>query len=154
MLKIRPATIADAQVIADCNLALAKESEHRTLDPPILLEGVRGVFQNAARGVYYLAEDNANVLGQLMLTYEWSDWRNGWFWWIQSVYVLPAHRGQRVFTQLYRYVEQRARDSRGVCGLRLYVDHDNVNAQRIYQDLGMCATRYEVLELDFSAVAR
>ena len=140
--------------MADYNLALALESEHRSLDRCILLAGVRALLNHAERGVYYLAEKDGRVVGQLLLTYEWSDWRNGLFWWIQSVYVPPDCRGQHIFTSLYRHVERLARTTPGICGLRLYVDHDNRSAQRIYLALGMRHAHYEVLETDFSAASR
>ena len=146
---IRPAALADAATIADYNAAMARETEHLELDPPRLLSGVRAVLADPSKGFYLVAEEAGRVVGQMMVTFEWSDWRNGVFWWIQSVYVHPEFRGQGVFQQIYRYVEDRAKSDGGVCGLRLYVEKENRNAQRTYERLGMAKTSYDVYEVDF-----
>ncbi len=146
---IRPAALADAETIAAYNAAMARETEHLELDPPRLHSGVRAVLADPSKGFYLVAEQAGRVIGQMMVTFEWSDWRNGVFWWIQSVYVHPEFRGQGVFKQLYRHVEDRARSDGGVCGLRLYVEKENRNAQRTYQRLGMAKTSYDVYEVDF-----
>ena len=146
---IRPAMLADAETIGGYNAAMARETEHLELDPQRLLSGVRAVLADSSKGFYFVAEDGGRVVGQMMVTFEWSDWRNGVFWWIQSVYVQPEFRNRGVFRQLYRHVEDRARTDGGVCGLRLYVEKENRNAQRTYERLGMAKTSYDVYEIDF-----
>src|ERR1700681_4568479 len=129
---VRPATIDDAEFIAKGNAQMALETEGRTLDPTILRAGVRAVFNDPARGFYLIAQIDGQPAGQMMITYEWSDWRNGVFWWIQSVYTVPELRGRGVFKSLYSHVESLARESGGVCGLRLYVEAHNQRAQAAY----------------------
>ncbi|MEX2117712.1 MAG: N-acetyltransferase [Bacteroidota bacterium] len=148
-LLIRPARADDAPLIAQFNALMALETEHRTLDHETLRKGVETVVRESSHGTYYVAEMDEKVVGQLLITYEWSDWRNGVFWWIQSVYVPEEFRGRGVFKALYRHVESMARKQIGVCGLRLYVEHDNQSAIRTYQKLGMEKTPYELYEIDF-----
>src|SRR5689334_11354740 len=123
------ATPADAPTLADFNARLAREAEHKELDPPILRAGVEGALARPAAAQYFVAEADVNgrpqLIGQLMLTYEWSDWRNGNFWWLQSVYVHPDHRRKGAFKSLSKHVEALARSSPHTCALRLYVDCDN-----------------------------
>lgn len=145
-MKIRDATLADLEFIAGANTALAVESENQTLDPALLRPGIRAVLDDPALARYYLAEIDGQVVGQLMTTYEWSDWRNGVFLWIQSVYVLPAHRGAGVFRALFRHLAELARDDPRICGIRLYVDHENERAQAVYARLGMHRSNYSVME--------
>ena len=147
--KIRQATPHDAKVVTEFNALLAEETEHRTLERRLLLRGVRGVLKDRARGIYYLAEIDGEVVGQLMITYEWSDWRNANFWWIQSVYVMKEFRQHGIFRSLYDHVEKLARKRKGVCGLRLYVERENRRAQTTYEKLGMKRTVYEMFEKDF-----
>jgi GNAT superfamily N-acetyltransferase len=146
---IRPATPGDANVIAEYNAAIALETEHLTLDPENLLLGVRAVLADATKGFYIVAVVDGRVVGQTMVTYEWSDWRNGVFWWIQSVYVDAAYRKQKIFTQLHRTVETMAHNAGNVCGIRLYVERGNTRAQAVYKNLGMHPTVYEMYEADF-----
>ena len=146
---IRPATLADAEIIARFNAAIAVETEHLTLDPDRLLLGVRAVLADANKGFYIVAEADGGVVGQLMITHEWSDWRNGMFWWIQSVYVDPAYRNQKIFSHLHRTIEKMAHDDGAVCGIRLYVERANTRAQTVYKNLGMHPTVYEMYETDF-----
>lgn len=148
-ISIRPATPSDALVLAKFNALMAKETENRELDPSLLQAGVESLFQDLSRGLYYVAESGETIVGQLMVTYEWSDWRNGTFWWIQSVYVEQAFRGKGVFKTLYRHIESLAKDRKDVCGLRLYVEHDNSAAKETYESLGMKKTPYEMYEIDF-----
>jgi ribosomal protein S18 acetylase RimI-like enzyme len=119
------------------------------LDRARLLAGVRALLGDPAKGFYLVACAAGRVVGQLMITYEWSDWRNGNFWWVQSVYVLPEDRGRGVFTKLYQDAEERARASGDACGLRLYVEEENARAQRTYAGLGMRPTSYRIYETDF-----
>lgn len=147
-LHIRTAAAADAPVIAAFNLAMARETEHLELDPARLRAGVEAVLADAAKGFYLVAESGGRVVGQLMITFEWSDWRNGNFWWIQSVYVDPEARGLGVYRRLYQHVRGAA-DARGnVCGIRLYVERENVRAQEVYRRQGMSAAPYEMYEVD------
>jgi len=146
---IRDGVTADAPVIAAYNVAMALETENLQLDPDRLLAGVRAVFDDPAKGLYLVAEQDSEVVGQLMITYEWSDWRNGVFWWVQSVYVAPAARGRGVYRSLYQAMLSRARERGDVCGVRLYVEHANETAKRTYARLGMSATVYEMWEEDF-----
>lgn len=148
-ITIRQATEADTLTIADHNAAMAREIEEIELDQERLLSGVRAVVSDAAKGFYVVAEADARVVGQLMITFEWSDWRNGTFWWIQSVYVDPGARGRGVYTRLHEWVSAEAARQRNVCGIRLYVDKSNHNAQRTYRRLGMTPAVYEMYETDF-----
>ena len=146
---IRPATRDDAETIARFNVLMARETEHLELDPGRVLDGVRAVFDEPGRGWYLVAESENRVVGQLMVTYEWSDWRNGVFWWIQSVYVAPEARGQGVYKALYADLLRRAGADGGVCGLRLYVEKENGRAQGVYARSGMRRTAYDLYEADF-----
>ncbi|HUG82853.1 MAG TPA: GNAT family N-acetyltransferase [Bryobacterales bacterium] len=148
-ITIRQATQADALTIADHNAAMAREIEEIELDRERLLRGVRAVVSDAAKGFYVVAEADGRVVGQLMITFEWSDWRNGTFWWIQSVYVDPGARGCGVYTRLHEWVTAEAETQADVCGIRLYVDKSNHNAQRTYRRLGMTAAVYDMYESDF-----
>ncbi|HEX6832622.1 MAG TPA: GNAT family N-acetyltransferase [Rudaea sp.] len=148
-LHLRPATRDDIEILVRFNAAMALETEHKTLRPEVLRPGVTAVFDEPRRGFYLVAERGEEVIGCLMITYEWSDWRNGDWWWFQSVYVAPAHRRGGVFGALYREVERRARATAGVIGLRLYVERDNAAAQRTYAALGMTETAYRLYETEF-----
>jgi ribosomal protein S18 acetylase RimI-like enzyme len=148
-ISLREATASDAAVIAAFNAAMAKETEGITLDPKRLAAGVRAVLDDRSKGFYLVAESDGEVIAQTLITYEWSDWRNGAFWWIQSVYVKPEFRGQGVFTRIYEHVAGLAKERGTVCGLRLYVEHENERAQRTYERLGMRRTVYHMYEADF-----
>jgi len=148
-VSVRNATLADGPVIAKFNALMAQETEHRTLDHALLRSGVEAVLRDRTKGMYYVAEMNGMVVGQLMITYEWSDWRNGTFWWIQSVYVREEYRGKGVFKALFRFIEQAAKSRKDVCGLRLYVERDNERAKGTYERSGLKKTPYELFEIDF-----
>jgi GNAT superfamily N-acetyltransferase len=150
---IRDARDGDTDVLVEFNRAMALETEHKVLDPEVLGRGVRGVFERPSRGFYLVAEQQREVIGGLLVTTEWSDWRCGDWWWIQSVYVRPAHRGHGVFAGLYAEVERRARSAAAI-GLRLYVERDNHRAQRTYASLGMQQTAYRLFESEFAAPPR
>jgi GNAT superfamily N-acetyltransferase len=143
---VRQAAPADAAVVAEYNRRLAWETEDKVLDPAQLQPGVDAVLADANRGVYFVAEDGGEVVGQLAITYEWSDWRNGWFWWIQSVYVREDRRQAGVFRLLYEHVAALAKERGDVIGLRLYVEANNERAQRTYQRLGMEVIPYKILQ--------
>jgi GNAT superfamily N-acetyltransferase len=143
---IRRATPADAAVVVEFNRLLAQESEGKALDPVTLVPGVRAALEDPRKALYFLAEEGGQVLGQLGVTFEWSDWRNGWFWWIQSVYVRPEARRRGVFRALFDQVRRLAAADPEVIGLRLYVENANKAAQQTYQQMGMRAAGYFVLE--------
>lgn len=128
---------------------MALETESRRLNPQRVLKGVTALLSDPAKGTYYVAEAGGKIIGQLLITYEWSDWRNGTFWWIQSVFVTPQHRGCGVFKALHAHIEQLARRHQDVCGVRLYVDAHNTKAKEVYARLGLKATHYELWETDF-----
>jgi ribosomal protein S18 acetylase RimI-like enzyme len=148
-MQIRPAAAADLDALAAYNAAMALETEHLELDLERLRAGVKAVLDDAAKGFYLVAEEAGEVAGQLLITYEWSDWRNGVFWWIQSVYVRPESRGRGVYSTLYSDAVRRAREAGNVCGLRLYVERENRRAQAAYRKLGMNPAVYEMYETDF-----
>ena len=146
---IRPASTTDAPIVADFNARLADETEGIRLDPEILRAGVEAVLADPAKGLYWIAETNGEVVGQLMITLEWSDWRNGYFWWIQSVYVRTDCRGHGIFKALYEFIRTEAARRTDVCGLRLYVEQHNARARRTYERLGMRLTGYQLYEAEF-----
>lgn len=149
---IRDATPADVDFIVDANAAMALETEGRALDRDVLVRGVAGVFADPRRGFYLVAERDGAAVGCLLVTREWSDWRNGEWWWIQSVYVRPAARRGGVFRALHAEAGRRARDADGAVGLRLYVENDNSPAQATYAALGMRDAHYRVFEQGFDDV--
>jgi GNAT superfamily N-acetyltransferase len=152
MVHVRPSTPADLDVIVAFNLRMAEESERLRLDPAILREGVRAVLETRAPGRYWAAERDGRVVGQLLITYEWSDWRNGMVWWIQSVYVAPEARRSGVFQALFAKVRQEALAA-GAAGLRLYVDATNGLAQGVYAAVGMRGGHYSVFEDMFTELS-
>jgi ribosomal protein S18 acetylase RimI-like enzyme len=146
MLTIRRATPADAETIALFNEAMAVETEGKTLDPATIRAGVRALLVRPDLGFYLVAEEGGSFVGQLMITFEWSDWRDGLFWWIQSVYVPREHRGRGVYRTLHTRVREMAGEAGGVCGLRLYVEKENAIAQETYRRMGMHETHYRLFE--------
>ena len=145
-LVLRRAVPADAPVIVEYNRRLAEETEGKALDLRVLAAGVAAGLADPLKARYFVAEEDSQVVGQLMLTTEWSDWRNGWVWWIQSVYVRPDARRRGVFRALFEHVLAEARGEPDVVGLRLYVEQDNGSAQQTYARLGMDRTAYLVFE--------
>jgi len=143
---IRAARRDDAAAIARFNAAMAAETESITLDAATLRAGVEAVLDDPRHGFYLVAEVGGTVVACLMITYEWSDWRNGVVWWIQSVYVLPGARKQGVYAGLYRYIQELAQRDDHVRGIRLYVDRRNAPAQQVYARLGMNGEHYQVFE--------
>ena len=144
----RYAKLPDAGTIAQFNAAMALETEGVELDRERVNAGVESLLRDDTKGFYLIAEQGGNAVGQMMITYEWSDWRNGTFWWIQSVYVRPETRRTGVYRGLYTRAVDLAKE-RGACGLRLYVDRENTGARQTYEDLGMSRTVYEMYEVDF-----
>jgi ribosomal protein S18 acetylase RimI-like enzyme len=145
-LSIRKAEPRDADVIARFNAAMALETEGKVLLPERIVPGVQRLLAEPSLGFYVVAEQAGSVVGCLMITNEWSDWRNGLFWWIQSVYIVPAARRQGVYRALYDFVRDMARADPGICGFRLYVEKENTAAQRTYASLGMAPTDYLIYE--------
>jgi ribosomal protein S18 acetylase RimI-like enzyme len=145
-VQIRRAHAADAEVIAAFNAAMALETEGKRLLPEVVGRGVRRLLAEPALGFYVVAEAQGEVVAALMVTTEWSDWRDGRFWWLQSVYVRPAWRRRGVFRALYAHVTAAAAAEPDVCGFRLYVERENRAAQATYRALGMHETDYLLLE--------
>jgi GNAT superfamily N-acetyltransferase len=145
-LLYRQAAPADAPAIVEFQLAMARETEDLALDSAICTRGVAAVFADEAKGRYFVAEIAGRVVASLLITYEWSDWRDGVVWWIQSVYVRPDARGQRVYAGLYAHVKQFVEADAGIRGIRLYVDKRNTRAQTVYARLGMDGDHYQVFE--------
>jgi GNAT superfamily N-acetyltransferase len=158
---IRAAQLDDAETLAAFNEAMAWETEHKRLDPATIRAGVRAVLSDATKGRYFVAESMTacgvagdqsapGVIGQVMHTREWSDWRNGDIWWLQSVYVHPDHRGRGVFRALLQEVLSEAHSTPGIVGVRLYVERENHAARTVYSRLGFANAGYDVLEQMFS----
>jgi GNAT superfamily N-acetyltransferase len=152
-LTIRDASRADAALIAGFNSAMALETEDRVLDPNLIDPGVAAALADSNKGQYWIAEMAGRPIGQIMITYEWSDWRNGFMWWIQSVYVAPEARRAGVFSALYKHIEALARNDPQSCGIRLYVERDNKRAQDTYLAVGMVDPGYLVMETDFRSTS-
>jgi len=142
---VRAAVMADLEALVAGNAALAEESERIRLDIDTLRQGILALLESRAPGRYFVAEENGRLVGQLLTTYEWSDWRNGMVWWVQSVYVVPDARKRGVLRTLYD-VARREALAAGACGLRLYVDTTNTRAQAAYTKLGMTSDHYRVFE--------
>jgi GNAT superfamily N-acetyltransferase len=145
-MEIRKARKDDIDALIGFNEAMALETEGKKLFTDTLRKGVEAVLDDPQKGFYVVAEDEGRAIGGLMVTFEWSDWRNGWFWWIQSVYVAPDYRGKRIYSQLYNFVKDEAAATRDVCGFRLYVEKENTHAQGVYKKLGMEETYYLMYE--------
>jgi len=146
MLSIRQAVPEDAAVLAQFNVELARESENLALDPAWVKAGVAALLRDPSKGTYFVAESEGAVVGQLLITHEWSDWRNGDFWWLQSVYVRPDFRRRGVFQALFDHVLAGARRQGDVAGIRLYVEKNNHPALKTYHRLGLTETHYHVME--------
>jgi ribosomal protein S18 acetylase RimI-like enzyme len=143
---IRKATRKDAEAIARFNEAMALETESKQLDAATIRNGVKAVFHRPELGFYMVADVDGDPVACLMVTQEWSDWRNGVFWWIQSVYVRPDFRRQGIYRHLYDALRERARSESGICGFRLYVETENHAAQATYRSLGMEECHYRMFE--------
>ncbi len=149
-IKVRNASEEDLDAIVNGNARMAEETESKFLDRGVLREGVAAILADRQLGRYWVATAGEQIIGQIMVTYEWSDWRNANLWWIQSVYVDAAHRRAGAFRALYAHVQQLAQTDAGCGGLRLYVESSNERAQRVYEALGMAKTGYLVMETVFS----
>ncbi len=146
---IRKADIKDAQIIADFNSAMAKETENKELDPDTILRGCKAILKDPHKGFYLVAEYKGEIVGQMMSTPEWSDWRNKYFYWIQSVYITPEFRRKGVFSGLYNYLKDFAHRKKNVVGVRLYVEKNNETAKETYEALGMFDPGYDMYEESF-----
>ena len=149
-LIIRKASNNDINTIVTFNYLMAKETETILLDKNIVKLGVKSVITDPSKAQYWIAENNNKIIGQLMITYEWSDWRNGNMWWISSVYVTENFRRRGVFSALYKHIEHMAKENLGCCGIRLYIEKHNERAQKTYLSLGMNDAGYDVMEVDFT----
>ena len=145
-MDIRLAKSEDAAALVEFNQAMALETEGKRLAADVLSKGVEAVFGDAGKGFYVVAEDGGRIVGGLMVTFEWSDWRNAWFWWIQSVYIVPEKRGKGLYRRLYDFVKDRATEGGNVCGFRLYVETENETAQAVYEKVGMERSHYLMYE--------
>jgi len=145
---VRRATMSDLSVIVAFNAALAFETENKRLDEPTLRRGVEAALSDGRHCAYFVAEIADTVAGQTMITFEWSDWRNRWFWWIQSAYVRPEDRGRGVFKALYEHIYDACRAAPDTAGLRLYVEKNNARARETYLRLGMSQASYDMFEVD------
>ncbi|WP_397570311.1 GNAT family N-acetyltransferase [Schlesneria sp. T3-172] len=148
-IRIRVAVAEDCDVISEFNKRLAHETENKSLSHDQITRGVRTLLENPQHGRYFVAQIGGEIIGQLMHTREWSDWRNGEIWWLQSVYVLPEFRRRGVFRRLFQYLEELARQTPGVIGLRLYAEEHNAAALNVYATLGLTHAGYVVLERFF-----
>lgn len=145
MITIRKAKHSDALTITDFQQKMAWETEHMTLVPEIISKGVNGVFEDSSLGQYYVAESDGLIVASLLITYEWSDWRNSNVWWFQSVYVMAEYRRTGVFRKMYSFIKDEADKNKGA-GLRLYVESNNVRARKTYEALGMRSEHYTMYE--------
>ena len=145
-VRYREGTPADAEAIIEFQVAMARETEDFELDRAVTTRGVHAVFADPSHGRYFVAESGGRVVASLMITYEWSDWRNGMVWWIQSVYVIPEHRKKGVYAGLYQHVKAMVEAEPSIRGIRLYVDERNRSAQEVYTRLGMNGEHYKVFE--------
>ena len=145
-ITIRTTTLKDVETISECNQLMAMETENKRLPEDVISSGVRRLMEQPQYGFYLIAEKDNELAGTCMVTTEWSDWRDGLFWWIQSVYVKPAHRKQGVYTAMYNKIRSLADAQPDVWGFRLYVEKDNVIAQKTYESLGMSVTDYLLYE--------
>jgi ribosomal protein S18 acetylase RimI-like enzyme len=143
---IRMGTPEDADTLASFNVKLARESEEIILDPETVTKGVHALMEHPQYGFYVVAERDGIIMGSLMITYEWSDWRNGVIWWVQSVYVRPEYRRQGILKNLFTFIREKARQQGNVCGFRLYVEENNHNALAGYERVGMKKTGYYMYE--------
>jgi GNAT superfamily N-acetyltransferase len=151
---IRIGQMQDADTLAQANIAMAWETESKRLDPATISRGVHAVLNNPAHGFYVVASSSGEVAGSLLVTFEWSDWRSGLIWWIQSLYVQPPFRRHGVFKRMYEFVRTQASRMPDVCGIRLYVEQGNRTARRAYARMGMEQTRYRIYEDLFPAPDR
>lgn len=147
---VRRAEPNDALLITGFQVDMALETEGKALDESLVSSGAQAIFANPEKGFYLVAEMDGNVVGSLLITYEWSDWRNATFWWIQSVFVDANYRRRGVYTAMHNYVLREAERNDEICGVRLYVERNNHIAQQTYKSLGMAHSHYDLYEIDFA----
>ena len=143
---VRQATRSDSASIVEFQLSMAWETEELKLNEPTVIKGVAAVFEDPAKGIYYVAETDGKVVGSLLTTFEWSDWRNGTVLWIQSVYVRPEYRKRSIFSKLYKHIQEKVNGNTALRGIRLYADKTNIPAHGVYEHLGMTAEHYQMFE--------
>jgi GNAT superfamily N-acetyltransferase len=143
---IRQAIETDSASIVEFQLAMAMETEQLELHEPTVIKGVAAVFADQSKGIYYVAELHGQVVGSLLTTFEWSDWRNGTVLWIQSVYVRPEFRKRSIFSRLYKHIQEMVASNHDLRGIRLYADKTNTSAHGVYEHLGMTAEHYQMYE--------
>ncbi|UCF16593.1 MAG: GNAT family N-acetyltransferase [Phycisphaerales bacterium] len=148
-LLIRIGEDRDIETLAKFNMALAWETEGKRLEPDVVTRGLKTLFKNPQYGFYTVAEVAGQVVGCTLITYEWSDWRCGLFWWLQGVYVEPEFRRRGVFGKVYEFLKEKASRERNMCGFRLYVEHSNLAGQNTYAAVGMKETSYKLYEESF-----
>jgi len=146
MIETRLANEFDASEIVEFQIKMAYETEKLVLDRNTVVSGVISVFRDPQKGKYYVAVDNDIIVASLLITHEWSDWRNSWIYWIQSVFVTTKYRGQGVFKQMYNYILSSVKENDSVSGIRLYVDITNLAARNVYSKIGMNGDHYQVFE--------
>lgn len=146
MVQIRLALEEDSNVITDFQLKMALETEGIQLEKEKVKSGVSSVFRDPAKGKYFVAVEEEKIIASTLLTYEWSDWRNQWFLWIQSVYVIPEKRGKGVFRMMYDHIKKMVMNDDEIAGLKLYVDNDNLIAIKTYKAIGMDGEHYKLFE--------
>lgn len=152
---IRKAELKDVESITNFNINMAIETEGRELDKSVVLDGVRAVIEDPSKGFYLTAEKvngTPRIVGQLLVTFEWSDWRNRYFWWIQSVYVHNNFRNRKIFSRLFSRLVEIAQDKRDVYSMRLYVEESNISAKQVYEALGMSKSSYEIYEIELDQI--
>jgi GNAT superfamily N-acetyltransferase len=145
-LEIRRAGQAEVDIITGFQLAMALETENIHLNKNTITQGVQAVFDDSSKGCYYVALDGSEVVACMLTTYEWSDWRNGTFIWLQSVYVQPAWRGKGIFRAMYQHIKKMVDEHDGLKGIRLYVFHTNQHARAVYNNIGMSDQHYRMFE--------
>lgn len=143
---IEKANLSHSDLIVKYQIAMALETENIHLDFITVQKGVLQVLSDSAKGHYYVAVDDRTVLGCFMITYEWSDWRNNWVWWLQSLYIPSEYRNRHIFTHMFQYIKNQIIEDNDVCGLRLYVDKTNLSAKEIYEHMGMSGDHYQTFE--------
>lgn len=144
--KVRQAKFKELEVIAEFQVLMAHETENLKLDKSVIISGIEAVFEDSSKGQYYVALEEEKVIACLLVTPEWSEWRNGTVLWIQSVYVMKEHRGKGVYKELYNHIKYLVINDSALVGIRLYVEKDNTNAQAVYEKLGMNGEHYKLYE--------
>lgn len=147
MIQVRLSKEYDVPVIAEFQIRMAYETEGIHLDKDTVNKGVNAVFKDERKGQYYVAIENNTIVGSMLITYEWSDWRNNCVYWLQSVYIIPEKRRKGIFNMMYNLILQKVNDNKDVAGLRLYVDKGNIGARNVYKKIGMNGDHYQVFEL-------